>query len=83
MGMGTSRTFTSGRTLAPCVIDNIVGIICPRQDNLGDGHKGIALLEEGFNNAWQCLRSVEGGIVEQDNGAWLDLVYHPLSNLRG
>lgn len=52
-----------------------------RQDNLGDGHKGVPLLEEGLYDGGQRLRGVEGRVVEQDDGPGLDLGGHPPGNL--
>lgn len=53
------------------------------QDDLGDGDEGISLLEQGLDDDGQGLRSVERGVVEQDDGARLDLGGHPLGNLPG
>ena len=65
------------------MVDDIIGIVGPWQDDLRDGHKGIALLEQGLNDTGQGLRGVEGGIVKEDDGTGLDLAHHPLGNLRG
>lgn len=69
----------SGRTLPPGVVDGIL----PGENDLGDGHEGIALLEEGLEDSGQGLRRMEGGVVEQDDGARLNLGGHPLDNLPG
>ena len=53
------------------------------EDNLGDGNKGIALLKQGLDDGGQGLRGMEGGVVEQDDGAGLDLGGHPLDDLSG
>ena len=53
------------------------------QDDLGDGDEGISLLKQGLDDGGQGLRSVERGVVEQDDGARLDLGGHPPGNLPG
>ena len=45
--------------------------VLPGENDLGDGDKGVALLEEGLDDGGQGLRGVEGGVVEQDNGPGL------------
>ena len=67
------------RTLPAGVVDGVF----PRQNDLGYGHEGIPLLEEGLDDGGQGLRRVEGGVVEQDDGAGLDLGGHPLDDLSG
>ena len=69
----------SGRTLPSGVIDGVL----PGEDDLGDGHEGVALPEEGLEDGGQGLRRMEGGVMEQDDGAWLDLGGHPLDDLAG
>ena len=53
------------------------------QEDLGDGHKGGAVLEEFFQDAGQSFRGVLSGVVEQDDGAGLDLGGDPLGDFRG
>ena len=65
-------------TLPPGVVDGIV----PSKDDLGDGDKGVSLLQQALNNAGQGLRGVLGGVVEQDNGAGADLGGDPLGDVR-
>ena len=67
------------RALPPGVVDG-VGL---GEDDLGDGHEGIALLEQIFDDAGQGLRGVLGGVVEQDDGAGADLGGDPLGDLPG
>lgn len=57
--------------------------VLPREDNLGDGDKGVALLKECLNDIGQGLWGVEGGVVEQDDGARLDLGGDAPGNLAG
>ena len=73
----------SGGALASCVVDGVLLAAGPRQDELRDGHKGIALLQKSLDDAGQGLRGVEGGVVEQDDGPGLDLGGHPLGDVGG
>ena len=57
--------------------------VLPREEDLGDGHEGIPLLEEGLDDGGQSLRGVLGGVVEQDDGPRLDLGGHPPGDLPG
>lgn len=52
------------------------------ENDLGDGNEGVALLNQRLQNRGQGLRGMECGVVEQHNGARLDLGGHPLGNLR-
>ena len=70
---------SSGGALAAGVVDGI-GLL---QNQLRDGHKGIALLEQALQNTGEGLRGVEGGVVKEDNGAALHPGGHPLRNLLG
>lgn len=63
----------------------IYGIICAaftRQNDLGNGHKGIAILQQRLDNTRQGLRGVEGSVMEQNNGTRLYLAHNPLGNFR-
>ena len=55
--------------------------ILPVQNDLGDGDKGIALLKQGFDDGGQGLRRVDGGIVEQYDGAGLHFPGDPADDL--
>ena len=84
MTRGTRETerFTLRGTLAACVVDGVVGVVLPGHgSSLGDGHKGVALLNERGQDGWQGLRRVLGGVVEQNDGAGLDLSGDPLGDL--
>ena len=62
----------------------IYGIICAaftRQNDLGNGHKGIAILQQRLDNTRQGLRGVEGSVMEQNNGTRLYLAHHPLGDV--
>ena len=69
--------------LAPGVVDGVILPAGSGEDQFRDGDEGIALLEEGLDDGGQGLRGVEGGVVEQDDGAGLDLGGHPLDDLSG
>ena len=56
------------------MVDGIV----PRQDQLTDGHHGVAVVDKIFQDAGQRLRRVECRVVEQDNAAGLYLGRYPL-----
>ena len=57
------------------------GVIAGQQ-KLGDGEEGVVLLQQCLDDAGQCLRGVQGGIVKQNDGAGLDFACHPLGDLR-
>ena len=42
----------------------MVNGVRPAENDLRDGHEGIALLEEGLDDGGQRLRSVQGGVVK-------------------
>ena len=65
------------------VVDGVVGTAAAGQDELGDGHEGVALLEQALEDIRQSLRGVEGGVVEEDNGTRAHLGGHPLGDLAG
>lgn len=61
------------------MIDGAVAL----QENLRDGHEGIAILKEPFQNAGKSFRGVFGGVMEEDDGTGLDFGCDPLGDLRG
>ena len=65
------------------VVDGIVCAALAGEDELGDGDEGVALLKQSFKNPRQSLRGMLGGVVEQDDGAGLDLGGDPLGDLGG
>ena len=69
----------------PCwtLPSGMVNGVFSRQEDLGDGHKGVAVLKELFQNSGESFRGVFGSVVEQDDGAGLDLGGHPPGDLRG
>ena len=73
------RDKQSGRTLASCVVDGVF----PGEDHLGDGHKGVPLLKQTLDDVRQGLRGMEGGVMEENDGAGLYLAGHPLGDLTG
>ena len=73
----------SGGTLPAGVINRVVLIIGAGQNDLGNGDKGIPLLEQTLNNTRQSLRGMEGGVVEEHDRAWLDLAGYPAGDLPG
>ena len=68
-----------GGKLPSGVVDDVVS----GETQLRDGNKGIAFLDQAFNDGGEGLRRVLGGIVEEDNGAWLDLGGDTAADLRG
>lgn len=52
------------------------------EGELGNGHKGVPLLEQSLQNGGQGLWRVEGVIVEENNGSGLDLGGNSFGNLR-
>ena len=67
------------RTLAAGVVNGVLAV----QQKLGDGDEGVALLQQRFNNSGQGFRGMQGGVVEQNDGAGLHLAGHPLGDLAG
>lgn len=61
----------------------VVNGVFPGEDDLRDGDEGVALLKESLDDGGQGLWGVQGGVVEQDDGAGLDLGGHPPDNLPG
>ena len=61
------------------MVDGIVS----GEDQLGDGHKGIALLGELFQNGGQGLGGVEGCVMKENDGPRAYLAGHPLGDLVG
>ena len=53
------------------------------QNELGDGDEGVPILQQGLEDGGQSLRGVEGGVVEEHNGAGLHLGGDPLGDLPG
>ena len=60
----------------------MVNGIFPVQKDLRNGEERVAILEQFFQDAGQGLRRVFGGVVEQDDGAGLNLFGDTLGNLR-
>ena len=80
LGPSHSEEFSSsGGELPAGVVDGVF----PLQDELGDGYQVIAVLDQRLEDAGQSLWGVEGGIVEQDDGAGLDPGGDPLGDLLG
>lgn len=65
--------------LPPGMVDGVL----PVQNQLGDGHKGVSLLGQLFQNGRQRLRGVEGGVVKEHDGPRPHLAGHPLGDLLG
>ena len=61
--------------LPACVVDGVGGF----EDQLGDRHNGVAVVDEAGENGRQCLRRVQRGVVEQDNAPRLHPGRHPLA----
>lgn len=69
----------SAGALTAGVVDGVV----PGQNQLGDGHKGIALLGQLLQNGGQRLRGVKGRVMKEHDGPRPHLAGHPLGNLLG
>ena len=76
-GLSLQRTLALAGALASGVVNGVL----PGEDKLGDGHKGVPLLGQLFQNGGQGLRGVEGGVVEEDDGPRPHLAGHPLGDL--
>lgn len=50
------------------------------QDQPGDGHHSVAIVDEAGENGGQRLRRVQRGVVEQHDAAGLDLGGHTLAD---
>lgn len=50
------------------------------QDQLGDGHHSVAIVDEAGEDGGQRLRRVQRGVVEQHDAAGLDLGGHALAD---
>ena len=72
-----------GRALRGALAAGVVDGVLPGEEDLGDGDEGVALLEKGLDDSGQGLGGVEGGVVEQDDGAGLNLAGHPLGDQIG
>ena len=49
------------------------------EDQLADGHHGVAIVDEAAEDGGEGLRRVQRGVVEQDDAAGLDLGGHALA----
>ena len=54
--------------------------VIPVQNQLGNGDELISLLKQCLDDGRQGFRGVQGGVMEQHNGAGLDLGGDPLGN---
>lgn len=62
------------RELPPGVVDGVGRI----EDQLADGHNGVAVVDKTAEDGGQRLRRVQRGIVEQHDAPRLHLGGHPL-----
>lgn len=67
----------SGGALPAGVVDRVLA----GQDDLRHGDDGVPVLDQRLDNAGQGLRRVDGGVVEQYDGAGLDAACDPLGDL--
>lgn len=74
---------TEWRGSAGALTAGVVDGIFPGQNELGDGHKGIALLGQLLQNGGQRLGGVEGRIVKEHDGPRAHLAGYPLGDLFG
>lgn len=63
------------RELPPGVVDGVGRI----EDQLADGHNGVAVIDKAAEDGGQRLRRVQRGIVEQHDAPRLHLGRHPLA----
>ena len=63
------------------MVDGVVLPVLPGQDQLGNGHESVSLLQQRLDNGRQRLRRMKGRIVEQYNRSWLRLFRHPPGDL--
>lgn len=63
------------RELPPGVVDGVGRI----EDQLADGHHGVAVVDKTAEDGGQRLRRVQRGIVEQHDAPRLHLGRHPLA----
>ena len=63
------------RELPPGVVDGVGRI----EDQLADGHNGVAVVDKAAEDGGQRLRRVQRGIVEQHDAPRLHLGRHPLA----
>ena len=63
------------RELPPGVVDGVGRI----EDQLADGHNGVAVVDKTAEDGGQRLRRVQRGIVEQRDAPRLHLGSHPLA----
>ena len=68
-----------GWELLAGVVDGVV----PGEDQLRYGDKGIAFLNQAFDDGGQGFRRVFCGVVEEDDGAGLNLGGDTAADLRG
>ena len=57
--------------------------VLPFQDDFRNGNEGVTFLQKTLDNIRQGLRSVQRGVVEQNNGAGTHLARHSLGDVRG
>ena len=57
--------------------------VLPFQDDLRNGDKRIALLQQVLDNTRQCRRGIFCRVVEQNDAAGLDLGGYSLRNIGG
>lgn len=50
------------------------------EEELRDGHHGVAVADEGLQNGRQRLRRMESGVVEQDDAAGTHLPTNALGD---
>ena len=65
------------------MVDGVVGVVRPGEDQLRDGDEGVPVPEQGLQDAGQGLRGVEGRVVEEHDGAGLHPGGDPLGDLAG
>ena len=69
--------FPLSRALPPRMVDGIL----PFQNDLRNGNKGVAFLQQAFNNPRQCSRSILRRVVKQDDAPRADSGGHPFGDV--
>ena len=49
------------------MVDGVICVVGTWEDELRHRHQGVAVLQQGLDDARQGLRGVEGGVVEEDD----------------
>ena len=79
----SSFAFSSQGLLGRALLSRVIHVVVPLQDQLGDGHHPVPCRLHEVQHGGERLGRVEGGVMEEDDGAALHLACDPLGDLRG